>query len=331
MLDTSRNFISIAALERTIDAMALAKLNQLHWHITDAQSFPLKLPGRLALLAKAGAYSADETYEPEEVKRLVQYAGERGININVELDMPGHQLQGPNALEEELIVCTGKAEWDRWANEPPSGHLALNSSVVDAFVTELITETAKLFAGPYFGTGNDEVNSNCYNATTNEEIDEDLLMPFVRNAHAAVTAAGKTPMVWEEAAIAFPRTGASLLPGTLVEAWTSTENVAKILKSNPGVRLIHAPVQRAYLDVGHGDWLGNSTKGSWSEFVSWQRAYDFESVSSECAAMFISDLCSFSVLTTEHKASRADVRESLEARQRSGESRLVSDVSPSSH
>lgn len=276
VLDTARNFISIKALERTVDAMALSKLNQLHWHVTDAQSFPLKLPGRLAILASAGAYSPEETYEPEEVQGLVQYAAERGINVNVEIDMPGHQLQGPNALEEALIVCSGKAEWEHWANEPPSGHLALNSSAVNSFVTELIREVAKLFPGPYFGTGNDEVNPACYNATSNDEIDEALLLPFVRNAHAAVRAAGKTPMVWEEAAIAFPKTGASLLPGTLVEAWTSTENVAKILRSNPAVRLIHAPVQRAYLDVGHGDWLGGSTKGSWSEFVSWQRAYEFE-------------------------------------------------------
>lgn len=44
LLDTARNFLSIPLIKKHVDGMASSKLNVLHWHITDSQSFPLKLP-----------------------------------------------------------------------------------------------------------------------------------------------------------------------------------------------------------------------------------------------------------------------------------------------
>lgn len=44
LLDTSRNFLPLSAIKRSVDAMAACKLNVLHWHATDSHSFPLLLP-----------------------------------------------------------------------------------------------------------------------------------------------------------------------------------------------------------------------------------------------------------------------------------------------
>ena len=43
LIDTSRNYFSVAILKDIVDAMSYNKLNVFHWHITDTHSFPLHL------------------------------------------------------------------------------------------------------------------------------------------------------------------------------------------------------------------------------------------------------------------------------------------------
>lgn len=42
LIDTGRNYVPINAIEKQINAMAASKLNVLHWHMTDSQSFPFE-------------------------------------------------------------------------------------------------------------------------------------------------------------------------------------------------------------------------------------------------------------------------------------------------
>lgn len=70
MIDTARNFIPIDDLIRTLNGMASVKLNVFHWHISDSQSFAIKLPS-VPKLAEYGAYSADSVYQPQEVFKIL--------------------------------------------------------------------------------------------------------------------------------------------------------------------------------------------------------------------------------------------------------------------
>jgi len=102
-------------------------------------------------------------------------------------------------------------------------------------------KVTSVFPGVYFGSGGDEINLNVYGAKEESDIDSTLLKPFMQLVQNEIEKAGKINQVWEEVAINFPETGKTLKNGTIVEAWTSTDNVGKILSSNPGVKIIHAP------------------------------------------------------------------------------------------
>lgn len=41
MVDSARHFLGIAALTRLVESMPLSKLNILHWHLVDDESFPI--------------------------------------------------------------------------------------------------------------------------------------------------------------------------------------------------------------------------------------------------------------------------------------------------
>uniref|UniRef100_A0A182YEM4 beta-N-acetylhexosaminidase n=1 Tax=Anopheles stephensi TaxID=30069 RepID=A0A182YEM4_ANOST len=89
LIDTARNYIPINSLKRQLDAMAASKMNVLHWHLTDTQSFPIQL-NRVAEMASYGAYDSSAVYSPNDVRKLIRYAKNRGIRVILELDAPAH-------------------------------------------------------------------------------------------------------------------------------------------------------------------------------------------------------------------------------------------------
>lgn len=78
LLDSARHFIPLEAIKRQIDGMAAAKLNVLHWHLTDDQGwrFTSKRYPKLTQLASDGLF-----YTPEQMREVVRYAAARGIRV----------------------------------------------------------------------------------------------------------------------------------------------------------------------------------------------------------------------------------------------------------
>jgi len=79
LIDSSRNFLTVGTVKRTIDALAATKMNVLHWHIVDSQSFPFEVPEYPRLTD--AAYSEAEIYSPADLEDIVSYAYYRGVRI----------------------------------------------------------------------------------------------------------------------------------------------------------------------------------------------------------------------------------------------------------
>ncbi|KAF9478204.1 N-acetylhexosaminidase [Pholiota conissans] len=279
MLDTARNFFPIADIKRTLDAMSWVKINTLHWHVVDSQSFPLIVPGFTELSAKA-AYNAQSVYTPAQVKDLVAYAAARGIDIIAEIDTPGHTSAIAKAHPEH-IACPEASPWAQFANEPPAGQLRVANAETTNFTSALLTSAASLFKSAYFGTGGDEINTNCY--ASDEETQTELsaqgktldqaLDTFTQATHSALKAVGKTAVVWEEMVLDHPVT---LANDTVIMVWISADNVAAVVQK--GFRVVHAANDYFYLDCGHGGWVGQNVLGnSWCDpFKTWQKSYSFD-------------------------------------------------------
>ena len=159
MIDVSRHFIPMSALYRTVDAMAVVKLNVLHLHLSDDQGFRMqskKFP-KFTQLGSDGNY-----YTQAEMKALIEYAADRGIRIVPEFDMPGHSTSwfvgypeissgpGPYSIEREFGIFNPAMDPTRDSTYK--------------FLDKFIGEMAKLFPDAYFHIGGDEVNGKQWDA-----------------------------------------------------------------------------------------------------------------------------------------------------------------------
>ncbi|WP_233580993.1 beta-N-acetylhexosaminidase [Acidipila sp. EB88] len=151
MLDVSRHFEPVPAVERQIDAMAVAKLNVFHWHLSEHQAFRAesKLFPKLTSVGSDGQF-----YTQDQMRAVVAYARARGIRVVPEFDMPGHATSWIVAYPElgsgedlhGLAIKFGV----------PPGEMDPTSPAVYKFVDALVGEMGAIFPDAYFHIGGDE-------------------------------------------------------------------------------------------------------------------------------------------------------------------------------
>ena len=259
-LDIARNPIPPSDVLRTIDAMATTKLNKLHLHSTDSQSWPIEIPS-LPDLASRGAYQPGLVWSTCDLSSVQKYGLQRGVEVYLELDMPGHTASIANGYPD-LIAAFNQLDWSSFALEPLSGQLKLNSTAVYNFLTTLFTDLLPRLT-PYtshYHLGGDEINTliHALDPTTNTSspsILQPLIQSLISNILNHTTTHSLRPILWEELILDWNLTFASLPPDLqpLIQSWRSSSHIASLLEKNH--KVIFGDSQHWYLDCGFGSFI----------------------------------------------------------------------------
>lgn len=153
LVDAGRHFEPIEVIKRTLDGMAVVKLNVFHWHLSEDQGFRVESK-RFPLLQRDG--SDGLFYTQAEIRDVVAYARDRGIRVVPEFDMPGHFSSW---LVGYPRYGSGRGPYHiqrTWGVFDPT--LDPSREVVYQFIDSFIGEMAALFPDPYWHVGGDEVN-----------------------------------------------------------------------------------------------------------------------------------------------------------------------------
>ncbi|XP_052231450.1 uncharacterized protein LOC127844929 isoform X1 [Dreissena polymorpha] len=157
LIDSSRHFLFKETIYDVLEAMSQNKMNVLHWHIVDDQSFPFYSQSYPDLSAK-GAFHPTFVYMPEDVADIIEFARLRGIRVEPEFDTPGHTYSWGLSRPDILTQCYQ-------GNNPVDGYLGpLDPSKNETFrfLKNFFKDVLHVFKDEYLHIGGDEVPMTCW-------------------------------------------------------------------------------------------------------------------------------------------------------------------------
>ncbi len=277
MLDVSRHFFTVSEVTSLIDEMALYKLNRLHLHLTDDQGWRLEIKSfpkltevgawrRMDKLDSACIKTASETSDPkfllpedrvrddeqyggcytqDEMRSVIRYAKDRGIEIIPEIDMPGHSLAVLRSYPQ--LSCDGNGgAWGQNFSTP----LCLGNDEVLSFCKSVLGEVFALFPSVYVHIGGDEVErtawghcSKCVERVRSNGLGgaENLQAWFTREMEKYCRENGKKIIGWDEIA-------SDGLTGESMVMWWRNWSPASLSRSlNDGHPVVMTPSEFYYL------------------------------------------------------------------------------------
>ncbi|KAK2603418.1 Glucosamine-6-phosphate isomerase (Glucosamine-6-phosphate deaminase) (GNPDA) (GlcN6P deaminase) [Conoideocrella luteorostrata] len=268
LLDLGRHWFAVEDIKRTIDALAMAKMNIMHLHITETQSWPLEIPA-LPKLSEKGRYAPGLTYSPRDIKEIQEYATLRGVQVVLEIDMPGHF--GVEKAYPGLSVAYNAKPYSTYCAQPPCGALKLNNTDVEKFLSTLFDDLLPRLNtyASYFHTGGDEYKAansllDPNLKTSDMKVLKPMLQRFLDHAHKKVREHGLVPMVWEEMVGEW---GANVGNDTIIQSWFGRASVQKL--ATAGHKVIDSSTDVYYLDCGRGEWIDYREGASAYPYNDW--------------------------------------------------------------
>jgi hexosaminidase len=269
-LDVSRHFFPAKVIKRTLDLMAAVKMNVFHWHLVDDGGWRIeikKYPKLTSMGAfrrgtgvpwsytditledpKLGRPSYGGFYTQEEIRDIVKYAGDRGITVVPEIEMPGHTL--PVLASYPEMACknaTGYAGATWTTNVYCAG-----KEESFTFIQNVLDEVFKLFPSKYIHIGGDEVDKkwwngcdDCKKRMQDEHLKDanELQSYFVKRVEKYINSKGKSMMGWDEIL------EGGLAPNAAVMSWRGISGGIAAAKS--GHTVVMSPTSHCYFDFGY--------------------------------------------------------------------------------
>jgi hexosaminidase len=200
-----------------------------------------------------GAYAPSLTYSVTQMKEAYDYARERGVELLVELDVPGHAAGWIKGKPSIMADCLVKYSYN-------INDYALNPTMEETYSTinNILSDIVKATGVKNLHIGGDEVVYGCWkndsSITTwmaaNNMVDDydQLLAYFVSRADGIVNNLGARAIHWEEVFSA----GCSVPEGTLFQVWTDSSKMSALTAANHNV--ISSPSNYWYLNHCENTW-----------------------------------------------------------------------------
>ena len=279
-LDCSRHFFSKEEVKEVINLMAMYKLNRFHWHLTDDQGWRIEIK-KYPLLTERGAWRTynnqdsvclrraitEDTdymllpdtkkrvkngdtlyggyYSQDDVREIVAFARQRGIEVVPEIDMPGHMLAAISNYDG--LSCFKQIGWGKVFTSP----LCPGKDSMLQFCRDVWDEVFQLFPYEYVHIGGDEVEKDnwkkcpdCQQRIKKYRLkdEKELQSWFIKDMEKYFNRHGKKMIGWDE-----------ILEGGLSETatlmwWRSWEPNAIPHATAQGNDVIYCPNAQFYID-----------------------------------------------------------------------------------
>lgn len=233
MLDVSRHFFPKEYILKTLDRMAMLKLNTFHFHLVDNEGWRIEIK-KYPKLTEVGAWRVDQEdklwdertpntanafanpttapkkyggfYTQEDIKEIVAYASARGITVIPEIEMPAHAMSAIAAYPElschkRPIGVPSGAVW------PITDIYCAGQEETFDFIEEVLTEVLALFPSQYIHIGGDEATHTewehcpkCQLRMKEHQLKNvhQLQSYFIRRIDDFLTSKGRTLVGWDE-------------------------------------------------------------------------------------------------------------------------------------
>ncbi len=284
MIDVARRSHPFETLKSFVDLCFLFKLNYLHFHFTDDQSYTLPSSKIEPIKNNKGFH-----YSFKEIEELNKIAYKAGVTIIPEIEIPGHA---------SYLVKNGDG---LFASKDHKYTMCLANDSTLSTLKTLISEVCEMFPNsPYIHVGADEVDTSeweacecCKKYLKENSLSsmKELYSIFVGKATDMVLENGRTPIVWE----GFPREGEKYISKkTIVEVFVCAYNMPHHLIED-GYTIINTSFKPLYItpklswpNVDVYDWNITEFDHWHSHSKAYKKAIKLDNTNNLMGAMYCS-------------------------------------------